>query len=152
MKVDMKTIFRSALIVVSMALIVCVSGYAVSLMQVSVIIPNAGAVKGVGVEIYWDSACTNPTTSIVWGTMDKGSSKQVTLYVKNTGNAAATLTKTIRNWSPTTAANYFSVTWDYANQTIGVNKALQVNLTLSIASTVTAITSFNFDLIITATG
>jgi hypothetical protein len=121
-------------------------------MQFLVTIPNAGAVRGVGVGIYWDSACKHRATSIVWGTIDPGSSKIVTVYVKNIGNAAATLTKTVSNWVPITAANYLAVTWTYANQIIGVNNVLQVNLTLSIPSTVTAITNFNFNLVITASG
>jgi len=152
MRVDKKIIVRSALIALSVVLIVSVSGIALSLMQVPVTIPSAGAVKGVGVAIYWDSGCTNPVSSISWGTIDPGSSKNQTVYVKNTGNAAATLTKTVRNWSPTSAVSYLSVTWNYANQVIGVNKYLQVNLTLSAVSNATAITSFNFDLVITASG
>jgi hypothetical protein len=152
MIVDKRTILRSILIVISVILVVSVSGIALSLMQVPLTIPSAGAVKGVGVAIYWDSACTNPVSSIGWGTVDPGASTSKTVYIKNTGNAAATLTKTVRNWTPTNAANYLSFSWNYANQVIGNNKVQQVTLTLSAMSNATAIATFNFDLVITASG
>ncbi len=149
---DKKTAIRYTLILASVTLIVSMVGIALSLIQVPVAIPSAGAIKGVGVAIYWDSACTSPVSSISWGTLDPGSNKTQTVYVKNTGNAAATVAKTVQNWSPTTAATYLKVDWNYANQIIGVNKVQQIALTLSALSNATALTSFNFNLIITASG
>ena len=142
---------------VSIALVLCalaigIFGTATSLLQTNRTIPNAGSVKGVGVGIYWDSACTNRTSSINWGLLDPGSNKTVTVYVRNEGNAAATLSKAAQNWNPSTASSYMTLNWNYAGQTLSVNQVLQVKLTLVVSSTVSGITNFSFHIIITATG
>ena len=142
---------------VSIALVLCalatgIFGTALSLLNNSRTVTNAGSVKGVGVGIYWDSACTNRTSSINWGLLDPGSNKTVTVYVRNEGNAAATLSKAAQNWNPSAASSYMSLNWNYAGQTLSVNQVLQVKLTLVVSSTVSGVTNFSFDIIITATG
>jgi len=141
----------------SIALVLCalatgIFGTAVSLLNNSRTVTSAGSVKGVGVGIYWDSVCTNRTSSINWGLLDPGSNKTVTVYVKNEGNAAATLSKAAQNWNPSTTSSYMTLNWNYAGQTLSVNQVLQVKLTLVVASTISGITNFSFDIIITATG
>jgi len=113
---------------------------------------STGTVKGVGVGIYWDSACTNRVTSIDWGLADPGTMQNKTSYIRNEGNANVTLTLQTSNWSPASAATYISLGWTYAGQTILVNQVVQATLRLTIASNVTGITSFNFDIAISAVG
>jgi len=147
-----KIILRASLIVISCVLVASIFGSVLSVMQVPTTIRSTGSVRGVGVGIYWDSLCTNKTTSLVWGTIDPGTNKTVTIFVRNEGNVAAILTKTVQNWTPTNAANYLTLNWNYNNQTIAVNKVIQINLILVVASNISGITSFNFDFIITANG
>jgi hypothetical protein len=109
-------------------------------------VPNTGSVKGAGVGIYWNSACTNRTSSISWGTLDPGSRKTVNVYVRNEGNTVVTLSKTTQNWSPSIASSYMALTWNYANQTLIVNQVFQMSLTLTVSSTVTGINNFSFDI------
>jgi hypothetical protein len=113
---------------------------------------STGVVKGIGVGIYWDSACTNRVTSIDWGLAEPGTTQNKTSYIKNEGNANVTLTLQTSNWSPTSAATYISLGWTYAGQTISVNQVVQVTLRLTIASNVTGITTFSFDITISAVG
>jgi len=142
---------------VSLALVLCalatgILGTALSLLNSSKTVTNVGSVKGVGVGIYWDSACTNPTSSINWGLIEPGSNKTMTVYVRNEGNAVATLSKATQNWNPSTASSYMTLNWNYAGHTLNVNQVLQLKLTLVVSSTISGITSFSFDIIITATG
>lgn len=134
------------------ALLVSIFGSTLSVVQTSRTVSNSGAVKGIGVGIYWNSACTNRTSSINWGIFDHGSNKTVTVYVRNEGNSAATLTRATQNWNPSTASSYMTLTWNYAGQTLSVNQVLQIRLTLAVSSAVSGITSFSFDIVITATG
>jgi hypothetical protein len=143
--------------VTSLALILCalatgIFGTVLSVRSTSRTIPNGGSVKGIGVGIYWDSACTNRTSSINWEFLDPGSNKTVTLYVRNEGNAMATLSKAEPNWNPSAASSYMTLNWNYAGQTLSVNQVLQVKLTLIVSSTVSGITNFSFDLTVSATG
>jgi len=134
------------------ALAVNVFGTVLSTIQTNKTISNAGSVKGIGVGIYWDSACTNKTTSIAWGLLEPGSNKTATVYIRNEGNAVATLSKTAGNWNPSTASSYLSLNWNYSGQTLSVNQVLQTKLTLVVSSTVSGITNFSFDIVMTAAG
>ena len=127
-------------------------GNTLSLVQTSRTIPNSGSLKGIGVGVYWDSACTNRTSSISWGALEPGSNKTVTVYVKNEGNSVATLSKSTQNWNPSTASGSMTLNWNYAGQTLSMNQVLQVKLTLTIAPTISGIATFGFDILITATG
>jgi hypothetical protein len=134
------------------ALAVGIFGAVSSLVQTSRTISNVGSVKGIGVGIYWDSTCTNTTSSINWGLLEPGSNKVVTVYVRNEGNTVATLSKATGNWNPSTASSYLTLNWNYADQTLSVNQVLQIKLTLVVSSTISGITNFSFDITITATG
>jgi hypothetical protein len=147
-----RVMLESSLAILLCAVAIGILGVGLSLIQAGRTIANVGSVKGVGVGIYWDSACTNGTSSINWGILDPGSNKTATIYVRNEGNAVVTLSKTTQNWIPTNASNYMSLNWNYANQTLSVNQVLQVSLALVVSPTVTGITSFSFDITITAAG
>jgi hypothetical protein len=134
------------------ALLVSIFGSTLSVVQTSRTVSNSGVVKGIGVGIYWDSGCTNRTSSINWGILESGSNKTVTVYVRNEGNSAATLSRVAQNWNPSTASSYMTLNWNYAGQTLSVNQVLQIRLTLAVSSAVSGITSFSFDIVITATG
>jgi hypothetical protein len=133
-------------------LAVSMFGNTLSLVQTNRTISNSGVVKGIGVGVYWDSACTNRTSSISWGVLDPGSDKTVTVYVRNEGNSVATLSKATQNWNPSTASSSMTLNWNYAGQTLSVNQVLQMKLTLVVSATVSGITSFSFDITIIATG
>jgi hypothetical protein len=139
-------------IIILCTLALTVFGTALALRQNSKTVPSSASIKGVGVGIYWDSACTNQTSSIDWGMLESGTNKTVKIYVRNEGNTFVTLSRTLQNWNPIIASNYVTVNWDYSGQTLSVNQVLQVNLTLAVSSTVSGITNFSFDMTITATG
>ena len=147
-----KIILGVSLAFVFSALAAGIFGTTLSLVQTSRTISSAGSVKGIGVGIYWNYACTNRTSSIDWGLLDPDSSKTVTVYVRNEGNSVATLSKATQNWNPSTASSYMTLNWNYAGQSLSVNQVLQIRLTLVVSPTISGITSFSFDITITATG
>jgi len=113
-----------------------------------VTLPNLGTVKAMGVGVYWDSGCSNSVTSVNWGTVEPGSTNDVTVFIRNEGNGAETLSSTAENWNPSTASMYMSLTWDYGGQVIDVGEVVQVTLSLSVSASITGITSFSFDIVI----
>lgn len=134
------------------ALAVGILDNASSILQTNRTITSLGSVKGIGVGIYWDSACTNQVSSINWGVIDPGSNKTVTMYVRNEGNAGVTLTRATQNWNPSTSANYMTLNWNYAGQTLSVNQVLLIRMILVVSQTTSGITNFTFDIVVTATG
>jgi len=125
-------------------------GSVISFMQTNETISTVGSVKAVGVGIYWDSACTNAVSSINWGMLNPGSSKNETIYIRNEGNTTVTLTMTTSNWNPSNASDYIALNWNYNGQPIEVGVVIQATLTLSVSSSIDGITSFSFDITITA--
>jgi len=115
-------------------------------------ISGTGSIQTVGVGVYWDQQCTNATSSLNFGQMAPGSSKNFTLYLKNTGNSILTLSMTTKNWNPTNASNYMTLTWNREAQKINPNQVLAFVITLSVASNIQGITSFSFDTVISGTG
>jgi hypothetical protein len=123
-----------------------------SLVQTSRTVANVGAVKAFGVGVYLDQACTNFASLIDWGILDAGSSVNKTLYIRNEGNAAVRLSLTTSNWDPATASSYITLTWNYGGQNVNPNQVTQVKFTLSVASNISGITNFGFDVVVTGTG
>jgi hypothetical protein len=146
------TVLKVSSIAILCTVAIAIFGTALALRQNSKTVPNSASIKGVGVGIYWDSACTNQTSSIDWGMLESGTNKTVKIYVRNEGNTFVTLSKTLQNWNPLIASNYMTVNWDYSGQTLSVNQVLQASLTLAVSATVSGITNFTFDMTVTATG
>jgi len=128
------------------------SGAAGGVLTRSLTLPSVGNVTGVGVGIYWDSGCSNVVSSIDWGVIQPGSTKNVAVYVRNEGNVVVTLSVQTKNWNPSTAPSYMTFGWNYGGQSINPNGVIPITLTLSVSSSIQGITSFSFDIIITASG
>jgi hypothetical protein len=111
-------------------------------------ISNVGSVKAIGVGVYWDQNCTSAVSAIDWGILEPGSTKNVTLYIKNEGNTAISLSMTTSNWNPSNAFDYISLNWNYNGRVIKMSQVLQIMLTLSVSASIKGITSFSFDIII----
>jgi hypothetical protein len=147
-KIPLLISFALVLVIISASIL----GAALSAIQTNKTISNAGSIRGIGVGIYWNSACTNQTSSINWGVIDPGANKTIRVYVRNEGNTATTLSMNAQNWNPPAAASYLTLKWNYAGQTVSVNQVLSVRLTLVVSRDISGITSFGFDITITATG
>lgn len=115
-------------------------------------VSSTGSVKAVGVGVYWDSACTNQTSSFSWGVVAPGSTASVTLYVKNNGTVPVTLTASFGNWNPASAAGYFTPGWNCTNYVLGTGLVVAAVLTLAVSQSITGVTNFSFDVTLTGTG
>jgi len=115
-------------------------------------IGSQGTVKATGVGVYLDSSCSNAVPFVDWGTIEPGSTKNVTVYVRNEGNGVVTLFLGTENWTPSNASNYMALSWDYAGQPIVPQEVVQITLTLSTSPDIEGITNFGFDIIIDAIG
>ncbi len=116
------------------------------------IIQSSGAIKAIGVSVYWDAATTNEVTAIDWSTLEAGASESKTIYIKNTGNAAATLFLDTDNWNPSAASQYITLDWNYGGQSISPDAVVEVVLTLTISQDISGITDFSLDITITSSG
>ncbi len=109
---------------------------------------GGGFEEPVWFKVYWESTCTNEVSAIDWGTISPGESKTQAFYVKNLGSSPLTLALSTRNWNPTNADDYITLTWDYNDQPIQPNTIIRINLTLKVLSSIADVTNFSFDIVI----
>ena len=142
----------ATLTLVTYVLALSLVGQVLSAVQTSRTVSNAGAVKAIGVGVFWNNECTDPLSSIDWGILEPGSSKNVTCYIRNEGNSVSTLSMYASNWSPSNASDYLTLSWDYGGQSINPDDVVQVTFTLSVDASIDGITSFSFDITIIGSG
>ncbi len=110
------------------------------------------SVAGAKIQVYSDSACTVTLSSFSWGSLSPGATRTVSLYVRNEGTVAVTLTKAMTNLSPASLGNFLTLTWNYDGQTLGPQSTLAVTLTLSVAASTPVTPNFGFDTIVSGVG
>jgi hypothetical protein len=141
----------ATLTLVTYALALSLVGQVLSIVQTSKTVSNAGTVMAIGVGVYWDNECTNAISSIDWGVLEPGLSKNVTCYIRNEGNSVSTLSMYTSNWNPPELAEEDSpitLSWNYSGQSINPDEVIQVTFTLSVSAGIEGITSFSFDITI----
>jgi hypothetical protein len=125
----------------------------ISAIQLSSTISNVGTLKlSAGMGLYWDSGFTNAVTALNWESMSPGTTKSYSIYIRNEGSLPLTLSMSTANWSPSSASNYLTLTWNYNGQTVNANDYVQVTFTLAVSSGVTGISSFSFDINLVGNG
>jgi hypothetical protein len=146
----MQKIQAGAILAIAMTSLIVI-GLAASSLVAYQRVPNSGNVKAVEVGVYWDSACTNNVTSIDWGFLEPGSTVSKTVYVKNNGNTRLMLNMTKDSWSPTSASLYITLSWNREGYVLEPGAYVQTVLTLSVSQSISGVTSFSFNIIITGT-
>ena len=114
-------------------------------------VPSTGQISGVNVGVYTDPACTVNCTSISWGNVAPGTTVTRTIYIKNTGNIAVTLSMATSGWNPSNANNYLTQAWDRSGYTLGQGASISAMLTLTASANTGSLTSFSYNIVITGT-
>ena len=135
----------SAFLVVNVFLLNTIGGQ----LLYSTSLQSQGTIQTIGVAAYRDSTCTALVSNVDWGKITPGSSSANTFYVRNEGNSDLTLSLAETNWSPTNAKSYMTLSWNYAGQTIAPEQVIQVTLRLSVSQSISGISNFYFDIVIT---
>ncbi len=100
------------------------------------------------IDVFSDSGCTQSISSIQWGSVQAGGSVSRVVYVKNSGDYGVVLSLGTSNWSPTVAEDYMSLSWDYSGSELSAGAVVRVVIRLSVASNVSGVSSFSFDVVI----
>jgi hypothetical protein len=141
----------ATLTLVAYVLALSLVGQVLSTVQPSRTVSNAGTVNTFGVGVYQDRECINASVFIDWGTLEPGSIKNVTCYVRNELSSVSTLSMSTSFWEPPNASDYLTLTWDYGGQAINPDDVIRVTFTLSVDASIVGITSFSFDITIVGT-
>jgi len=112
---------------------------------------NTGNLRAVGVGVYWNSGCTSVVSSVDWGALEPGKTKDSTVYVKNEGTVSLVLNIRTDSWNPASASSYVTLSWNRENYVLAAGSVVQAVLTLSVSSSASGVTSFSFNIIISGT-
>lgn len=121
------------------------------LLSGSKTISSQGTINAIGVGVYSESACINEVSTIDWGALEPGSTKDVTVYIRNEGTVPMTLSITTDEWTPSAASTYITLSWNREGSQVNAQSVLQATLTISVSSSISDISSFSFDITITGT-
>jgi hypothetical protein len=146
-QVKRKTMFAAICILTLITLVTFIDDFGPTKSVV-----KADSVIGIGVGIYWDTTCTNITSSLKWGFIDPNSNNNLTINVRNEYNSAVSLRLTSANWNPSNTSNYMSLSWNYSGQILKPNEVIPLKLTLTVSPTICDITDFSLETIITTVG
>jgi len=112
------------------------------------LIGNRGRVTVKGVGVYWDTNCNSLVSSLDWGSVEPGSIKNQTVFIRNEGNDPSTLFLNTTNWKPPNASDFIELKWDYDGYIVNPQATTEVTFTLSVAPVTEGLKDFNFDIII----
>ena len=118
--------------------------------------PSGSSVGGetIAFAVYSDASATTELTSITWGTLTPGDSRQKDAYLKNKSNPKRFVNFTVAtdNWNPVESQDYMQLTLSFPNgfaEPLEPQGILRCRLTLTVFANITGITDFSFDIIIT---
>jgi len=121
--------------------------YVFMLLVTTNTITNVSAVETMGVGVYWDINCSNIVSSIDWGTLEPGSSKNIIVYIRNEADEPQFLNMSTINWNPSNASEYITLIWNYSGRRIDPGEILQIKLILSVSRYIEGISNFSFDIL-----
>jgi len=119
--------------------------YNIYAQTTAVSITNYGTIGTIG-------AIAVNVTDLQWGTLYPAGSAIRSILVTSKGNQPQSLNMTASAWIPLNASSYITLTWDAEGKVLNkYNDSLMCNFTLAIHPDISSITSFSFNITITAT-
>jgi hypothetical protein len=122
-----------------------------ALLTTNQTVPLNGTINAVNLAVYSDSNCTQTLSTLNVGTLNPGGTATQTIYVKNTGNIAETLTMSTSNWNPSNANTSLTLSWNRNNYVLPTGQSIQATLTLTAAANTGSLTTFSCDVTLTGT-
>ena len=108
-------------------------------------VPLSGTIQTINVGVYIDNNCTQNCTAIEVGVLSPGEVTTQTVFVKNTGTNAVSLSLSVDSWDPVEASSWLVLSWNRGDYVLGVGEVVQATLTLSMDSGIMGVSNFGFD-------
>jgi hypothetical protein len=141
----MKT--NTILIIAAVASVLVASPYVFGLLTQNTL-NTSGVMADVDLGVYSNSACTAPLATINWGMCYVEENTTVTVYLRNEGSVASTLTVLTDNWTPSSAEACYLLYANCDGQTLAPNAVFTATFTLYPLTTASQFDTFSFDIII----
>lgn len=137
-------------IIIGFVIIAAAIIIAALILSQTVVIHNTGTINTIGFTLWADANRTTTLATINWGSLNPGDTHAVLGWAQNTQNVNFTLSFVTYNWNPTSAQQYLVFGWNYTGQIIQPSQIVPLQITLQALPNVTGITTFSFDINMTA--
>jgi len=137
--------YRESIAFVATCLVICI--FVLSVITNGTINVSAVYVDKVGV--YKDRNCSEPRSSIDWGTLTPGSVKSRPVYIRNEFEEPIFFILLTMDWTPPNASKHMKLRWNYTERRVDFNETLQIELRLFVDLDIKGISSFSFDIRVT---
>lgn len=132
----------------STAIVLILAGYMIAVGFLgSLTVTSTATINGDMLGIYWDLGCTQGVDSISWGTLYVGSSRTVSMHIRNEGEATIRLSLTTTDWQPAEASQVLSLEWNYDGRKLYPDEVMPIALKLSLSPDPKGLTSFGFNIV-----
>jgi hypothetical protein len=105
---------------------------------------------GKSIDVFWDVDCRSPVASIDWGALGPGDVENLTVYVRNEGEAGTILALNVSGWNPLPAADYLNIGWNYSGTAVPPGQVVPLTLSLAVNESITGITSFGVNVTVSS--
>jgi hypothetical protein len=104
---------------------------------------NMGTLAGTGIQVT--------PLELDWGVIVPGTTKTLTVQIKNRSASAQVLHMAVTQWQKTKAKTLLSIAWNKEGETLGAGLSTTATLTLTAADSTLGDTEFSFGVSITGT-
>jgi hypothetical protein len=139
-------------LLVGLLLALIPSGFVYAAFQYQLTISTHGVIISRDFNFFSDQACTNEVTVIDWGQAGAGDLVTMQLYMKSTLKDPVTASLAVGNFVPASGQAYLACTWNYNGAAVSSGQVVPVTFTLTVANTITGISSFGFDIQVNVAG
>ena len=119
--------------------------FVVGLLKPVSILTLSSSVKGVNVELYCDSSCTQPLESIDWGICKPGTKLTSTIYIKNSDMKTLSMTLRTMNKASIVSDDSLILTWDKEGTTLSAGETMSAVFELNISEAISKLSEVNCD-------
>jgi hypothetical protein len=109
---------------------------------------SSGSIRTLNVGVYSDYACSQSLGALDWGDLSPGDTVNRTIHIKNTGSAEILLSMTTTSWSPAGANGPLTLVWNRENTRLGAGEVASATLSLAVSESITDITTFSVQILI----
>lgn len=145
---SLSKILRAILLLGILILVVMEGTFVASFSFATSVSGSTSFVENADIDIVIYEGFLNNVSTIDWGLIYPGSSKDVAILVSNEGNTNIVLRLSTQDWVPESANNHIALSWDYDGQAIGPKQSVRIVLTLHVSENTIGISDFRFTIVI----
>jgi hypothetical protein len=136
---------NTLLVIAAVASMLIASPYVMGLLTHTTL-NTSGVMAEIDLGVYSDDACTQPLSEINWGTCYPEVNSTATIYIKNLGTVATTLSISTDNWTPANAASHYLLYASCEGYILTAGEVIETSFNLKPLASAYQFDTFSFNI------